>query len=235
MTPIQILRRRRQVPADVVERFRGLPVANISDCMARIVAAGPRLRPMHAGGALCGPAFTVKTRPGDNLLVHKALDLAEPGDVLVVDAGGDLTNAIMGELMTGYAASRGIAGVVINGAIRDADTLRASPFPVYAAGITHRGPYKDGPGQINVAVAIDGMVIEAGDLIVGDADGVLCVPFDDAPALCEAAREKHAQEIVTLAEIEAGRLDTGWVDALLQRLGAQSEYAQPSGQTLAKP
>lgn len=222
--PIQIFKRRAAVPAALAERFRAIPVANISDCMQRITAAGPRLRPMHAGGAMSGPAFTVKTRPGDNLLAHKALDLAQPGDVIVVDAGGDLTNAIMGELMTGYAASRGIAGIVINGAIRDADTLRASPFPVYAAGVTHRGPYKDGPGQINVAIAIDGMVIEPGDLIVGDADGVLCVPKDRAEAIYAAAYAKNEQEKVTIAQIAAGSLDTSWVDGALQRLGCVSEY-----------
>ncbi|WPB58752.1 RraA family protein [Xylophilus sp. GOD-11R] len=224
MSQIQILRRRRQVSADLVARFRRIPVANVSDCMMRITAGGPRLRPMHRGGGLAGPAFTVKTRPGDNLLVHKALDLAQPGDVIVVDAGGDLTNAIIGELMSGYAASRGIAGIVINGAIRDADTLAASAFPVYAAGVTHRGPYKDGPGQINVAIALDGMVIEPGDLILGDADGLLCVPFDQAEALLAAAAAKNDQEQDTIRDIAAGRLDTSWVDAALQRLGYASEY-----------
>jgi len=224
MSQIQIFKRKRQVEAGLVERFRGMPVANISDCMARITAAGPRLRPMHSGGYLCGPAFTIKTRPGDNLLVHAALDLAQPGDVLVIDAGGDLTNAIMGELMTGYAASRGIAGIVINGAVRDVDSLAASSFPVFAAGVTHRGPYKDGPGRINVAVAIDGMVVEPGDLIVGDADGVLCVPIDEAAAVHAAAHEKNEQEKVTIAAIAAGNLDTSWVNAALQRLGATSEY-----------
>jgi RraA family protein len=222
--PIQIFKRRAQVSAALAERFRAIPVANISDCMQRITAAGPRLRPMHAGGAMSGPAFTVKTRPGDNLLAHKALDLAQPGDVVVVDAGGDLTNAIMGELMTGYAATRGIAGIVINGAIRDADSLRASPFPVYAAGVTHRGPYKDGPGQINIAIAIDGMVIEPGDLIVGDADGVLCVPKDQAEAIHAAAHAKNELEKLTIAQIAAGSLDTSWVDVALQRLGYVSEY-----------
>lgn len=224
ITATRIHKRRSQVSAELAERFRAIPVANISDCMQRITAAGPRLRPMHAGGAMSGPAFTVKTRPGDNLLAHKALDLAQPGDVIVVDAGGDLTNAIMGELMTGYAASRGIAGIVINGAIRDAETLRASKFPVYAAGVTHRGPYKDGPGQINVAIAIDGMVIEPGDLIVGDADGVLCVPMDEAEGIYAAAHEKNEQEKVTVAHIAAGSLDTSWVDVALNRLGYTSEY-----------
>ena len=93
-----------------------------------MTAGGPRLRPMHGGGVLAGPAFTVKTRPGDNLMVHKAIDIAEPGDVIVVDAGGDLTNSLIGEMMASHAMKRGIAGIVINGAIRDYDTLHAGPF-----------------------------------------------------------------------------------------------------------
>lgn len=221
MTPQQIEIHPRHPGADaaLIERFRHLPVANVSDCMLRLTAAGARLRPMHAGGAMSGTAFTVKTRPGDNLLVHKALDLAAPGDIVVVDAGGDLTNAIIGELMSGYAASRGLGGIVINGAVRDADTLHARRFPVYAAGVTHRGPYKDGPGQINVPIAIDGMVIQPGDIVVGDADGLLCIPLEEAAAICEAATAKHAAEAVTLVEIAEGRLDTGWVDTLLRRQG----------------
>src|SRR5688500_228029 len=99
--------------------FRNLPVANVSDVMSRMTAGGPRLRPLHAGGSMAGPALTVKTRPGDNLMIHKALLMAEPGDVIVVDAGGDLTTAIVGELMLSYAIAKGAAGIVINGAVRD--------------------------------------------------------------------------------------------------------------------
>jgi RraA family protein len=223
MSQVTIFKRRVQADPALVERFRRLPVANISDCMMRIVAGGPRLRPMHSGTPMAGVALTVKTRPGDNLFVHKALDLAKPGDVIVVDAGGDLTNAIIGELMSGYAASRKIAGIVINGAIRDADILRQSDFPVYAAGVTHRGPYKDGPGQINVPVSLDGMVVRPGDIVLGDGDGVLCIPLEDAERICAAATDKHAAEEQTIAAIAAGKLDTSWVDAALKRLGYASE------------
>ena len=223
MSQVTIFKRRVQADPALVERFRRLPVANISDCMMRITAGGPRLRPMHSGLPMAGVALTVKTRPGDNLFVHKALDLAKPGDVIVVDAGGDLTNAIIGELMSGYAASRKVAGIVINGAIRDADILRKSDFPVYAAGVTHRGPYKDGPGQINVPVSLDGMVVRPGDIVIGDGDGVLCVPLEDAERICAAATDKHAAEEQTIAAIAAGKLDTSWVDAALQRLGYASE------------
>lgn len=221
-----IYRRNRKVSADIVARFRTLPVANVSDSMWRMAAAGPTLRPMHAGGVMAGPAFTVKTRPGDNLMIHKALDIAEPGDIVVVDGGGDLTNALIGEQMTAYAELRGIAGIVINGAIRDSDALRNSPFPVYAAGITHRGPYKDGPGEINVAIALGGMVIEPGDLILGDGDGLVAVPFDQVDEIAAATEKKNKTEDENLAGMRAGTLpDRAWVDETLRRRGCPTQAA----------
>lgn len=219
MVGLQILQRRRQVAASLVQAFADIPVANVSDCMTRMTAGGARLRPMHKGGRLGGPALTVKARPGDNLMIHKALDLAQAGDVIVVDAGGDLTNSLFGELMLAYAESRRLGGVVLNGAVRDIDVISAGSFPIYAAGITHRGPYKDGPGEINVPVAIDGMVIHPGDLVLGDADGLLCVPYDDVERVLAAAREKVAQEQTVIANIRAGKHDTSWVDARLKAIG----------------
>jgi RraA family protein len=223
MVGLQILKRKRQVSAQLVEGYKGLPVANISDCMSRMTAAGPRLRPMHKSGCLAGPALTVKTRPGDNLLIHKALTLAQPGDVIVVDGGGDLTNALFGEIMVATAVKMGLAGIVLNGAVRDSEEIGRGAFPLYAAGVTHRGPYKDGPGEINVPIALDGMVIQPGDLIVGDADGLLCVPFDEAEAILAATHKKMEAEKRTLADIAAGKLDTSWVDATLKRIGCDTE------------
>ena len=215
----RIMPRRRKASADAVARFRTLPVANVSDVMARMTAGGPRLRPMHAGGGLAGPALTVKTRPGDNLMIHKAIALAEPGDIIVVDAGGDLTNALIGELMLAQMVKRGLGGIVLNGAIRDSAAIRTQGFPIFAAGVTHRGPYKDGPGEINRPIAIDGMVIEPGDLILGDDDGLLCVPFDAVEAVLAAATVKAEAEAKQMANIEAGTHDVAWVDAALRRLG----------------
>jgi RraA family protein len=223
MVGLQILTRKRQVSAQLVQAFKGLPVANISDCMARMTAGGPRLRAMHKSGYLAGPALTVKCRPGDNLMIHKALTLAQPGDVIVVDAGGDLTNALFGEIMVATAVKIGLAGIVLNGAVRDSEEIGRGTFPLYAAGVTHRGPYKDGPGEINVPIAIDGMVIEPGDLVVGDADGLLCVPFADAEALLAATHQKMEAEKKTLADIAAGKLDTSWIDATLKRIGCNTE------------
>lgn len=211
--------RARKVSPELVERFRSLPVANVSDSMSRLTAAGPRLRPMHTAGVLAGPALTVRTRPGDNLMLHKAIDLAEPGDVIVVDGGGDLTNSLMGEMMLAHAIKRGVAGFVVNGSIRDADAIRVTNLPLFAAGVSHRGPYKNGPGEINVVIAIDGMTIAPGDLVLGDADGVLAVGYDDAEAVCKAASAKHAAENKQMAEIAAGTSDREWVNVSLRQLG----------------
>lgn len=220
-TGFRILKRERAISPELVAAFAALPVANISDCMSRMTAGGPRLRPMHKGGVMAGPAFTVKSRPGDNLMVHKAIDLAAAGDVIVVDAGGDLTNAIIGELMLAQMVKKQLGGIVINGAIRDSGAIAAQPFPVYAAGVTHRGPYKDGPGEINVPVAIDGMIIAPGDLIIGDEDGLLAVAIDEAETILAATRAKHAAEEKQMAAIEAGTVDRAWVDASLKRLGCE--------------
>jgi regulator of RNase E activity RraA len=215
---LRILQRRRSVDLELARQFLDVPVANVSDCMSRMTAGGPRLRPMHGSGRMAGAALTVKARPGDNLMIHKALQMAKPGDVIVVDAGGDLTNALIGEIMVGDAVTQGLAGFVMNGAIRDAGAIRQGSFPVFAAGVTHRGPYKDGPGEINVPIAVDGMVIEPGDLIIGDEDGLLCVPFDDVERLLAAAHKKQSIENRMVADIKAGTLDRSWVDVTLARL-----------------
>ncbi|WP_295048508.1 RraA family protein [uncultured Paracoccus sp.] len=187
---------RPRVDTALVARFAKIPVACVSDSMHRLTAGGARIRPMGAS-RMAGPAFVVKTAPGDNLMVHKAIAMAEPGDIVVCDAGGDLTNAIIGDRMLTVAHAKGLAGIIINGAVRDADTLKGHEFPVFAAGITHRGPYKNGPGEINYPIAIDGMVIESGDLIVADDDGFLCIPIRDAAEVCDAAERKFAHETST--------------------------------------
>jgi regulator of RNase E activity RraA len=217
----RILPRSRKVSDRHVASFKDLPVSNVSDVMSRMTAGGAMLRPMHAGGVLVGPAVTVKTRPGDNLMVHKAIDLAEPGDVIVVDAGADLTNAIIGEMMVAYAAHRGVAGFVINGSIRDVAAISQGKMPVYAIGVTHRGPYKNGPGEINGSIGISGMIVEPGDLILGDDDGVVCVPFDAVDAVLADAHAKNRAEKVQMAAIKAGALSRTWVDEALVELGCE--------------
>jgi regulator of RNase E activity RraA len=217
----KIHQRARAVDPATVEKFKSIAVANISDSMNRMAHGGPRLRPLHAGGVLAGVALTVKSRPGDNLMAHAALNRAKAGDVIVVDAGGDLTNAIMGELMLAHAQQIGVAGVVINGAVRDFGWIRANALPVYAAGVTHRGPYKNGPGEVNATIALDGMIIEPGDLIVGDDDGIVCVPFDQTEEVYAAADKKQRGEEATMAAIKAGAVDRTWVERALKEGGCE--------------
>ena len=215
----RILERKKKVALDIAKEFLTLPVANVSDSMWRLTAGGSRLRPMHKSGQMAGPALTVKSRPGDNLMLHKAIDMAEPGDIIVCDAGGDLTNSLMGELMLAHAIKRGVGGFVLDGAVRDVEAFLTVNLPVFAAGVSHRGPYKDGPGEINVSVAIDGMVIEPGDLVIGDWDGVLSIPLDDVESILKKTNEKQAAEAVDMAKIEAGEWDRSWVDKTLKDRG----------------
>lgn len=211
----------QRIAQEKVEAFRNLPVANVSDAMSRICALGVSLRPMHRSGKLAGPALTVRTRPGDNLMLHKAIDMAQPGDVIVIDAGGETANSLMGELMLAHAIRRGVAGFVMNGAVRDAEAFLDRNVPVYACGVTHRGPYRTGPGEVGLPIAINGTVIEPGDLILGDLDGVVCVPKAEADAVFVAAARKHEAENLQMAETEAGTVNREWVDKALREAGCE--------------
>jgi len=209
-------------PRALTDALGAIAASQISDCMNRIPAGGAPLRPFFRGTAkLCGPAFTVKTAVGDNLLVHKAIDVAQAGDVIVIDAGGDLQQAIIGEIMTTHARKRGVAGFVVHGAIRDSETLLAGEYPVYACGATPRGPYKDGPGEINVPVVVGGMVVNPGDIVVGDADGITVIPRADAETVLAAAQKKKASEEKILKDIAEGKWDRRWVDEALKKLGCE--------------
>ena len=215
----RIRQRFDRVSKDWIERYRPLPVANVSDCMSRLAGPGAGLQPMHRDGVLCGPALTVRTRSGDNLMLHKAIDMAQPGDVIVVDGGGETTQAVMGELMLAHAIHRGVAGFVVNGAIRDAAAIFEVNLPLYAAGVSHRGPYRAGPGEIGFAIAIGGMIIEPGDLMLGDRDGVVAVPRASVEEVYKGTLAKNAAEVKQMAATKAGTLDRAWVDRALKEAG----------------
>ena len=208
-----------QADPAILEALRGIASSLLSDNMARL-SGTVGLSPYHKAKPLAGTAVTVRTRAGDNFAIHRAFDFCRPGDVLVIDGGGDLIQALMGEIMATYAESLGVQGLVIDGAIRDVGSIRSKDFPVYARGVTHRGPYKNGPGEINVPVTVGGMVVHPGDIIVGDEDGVLAISPGDVEAVLAAAQRQGDKEAASLKAIAEGKLDRGWVLAHEQKLMA---------------
>jgi len=202
----------------VVAALQDIVVSHLSDNLQRLSGMVGLTR-IHKSKKLVGTAFTVKTRPGDNLLIYKALTLMQPGHVLVVDGGGETTNALVGELIMLYAQQRGCVGFVLDAAVRDTAAFHAADFPCYARGVSHRGPYKHGPAQMNVPVAIDGQVIAPGDLIVGDEDGLVSFPQVGAAELIAAALKTAAHEDAIKAEIANGKLEQVWLDKVLKPFG----------------
>lgn len=206
--------------AAIVEAFKGIPVAAIGDAMSRNVGAiGLRQYHERLEAVLCGPAVTVRVRPGDNLMIHKALMMVQPGDVLVIDGGGDVSQALVGGLMRTTCLARGLGGLVIDGAIRDLCEWAQDGMPIFARGHTHRGPSKDGPGEINVPVACAGLAVLPGDLIVGDADGVIAVPAAEAAEVLRRSQAHLAKEAVIRETNRSGTADPERFDAVLRAKG----------------
>lgn len=206
---------------EIIEGLRDLPVANIGDCMNRIAAIDYSIRPMNKA-KLIGPAFTIRVPEGDNLMFHKAMDLAKPGDIIVIDAGGATERAIFGELMLTYCQKRGIGGIVVDGCIRDAETIAEMDIAVYAKGITPNGPYKNGPGEINVPVVIGGKIVNPGDIVVGDSDGVIIIKPEDAEELIKETKAVNAKETIIMETIlKEGTYIRPWVDEKLKEIGCK--------------
>jgi RraA family protein len=189
----------------LIEQFAGIPSSNIGDCMERLYCMYGGLRPYNKK-LLLGPAFTVKVPAGDNLVIHKALDYAKPGDIIVVDGAGALDRALVGAMMISYGRERGIAGFVIDGCIRDVDDIYEIGIPVYARGVTPQGPYKHGPGEINVPIVCCGQIVCPGDILVGDADGIVVIRPEYAQQLADICREKHNQEKEKLNRQNTGNI-----------------------------
>ena len=206
----------------LIEAFKGIPVANIDDCMGRLAALDAGIRPVNHT-PLLGTAFTVLCPAGDNLMFHKALDLAQPGDILVIACRGSMSRSLCGEIMSTYAKSRGIAGFIVDGCIRDHDELSSfTDFPVYARGVTPNGPYKNGPGEINFPVAIGNIVINPGDILVGDGDSVIVIKPEEAEELAKQAAAVHKKEEGQLEGIKTGKgFPRPFVDKTLAQIGVE--------------
>ncbi|WP_427030098.1 RraA family protein [Halomonas sp. H2] len=204
--------------AEHIEALKEIVTPHLSDNLDRLCAIRG-LRPFHDGTKLVGTAFTVKCRPGDNLYIYKALSMIQPGHVLVLEGGGHLDNALIGELILLYAKQRGCAGFIVDGAIRDVKAFAEDSLPCYALGNCHRGPYKNGPGALNVPVSVGGQVVNPGDIVVGDEDGIITFPQSQADKLIEAAHASAKKEQGIMAEINTGEHYQSWLGAVLSAQG----------------
>ena len=207
---------------ELVERFAGVAVANLDDCMNRISAVHEDICPVNKS-RLLGTAFTVKVPEGDNLMFHVAMDLAKPGDVIVIDAGGDTRRSIFGELMVTYCRKCGIHGIVVDGSIRDAGAMESlTDFAVYARGVTPDGPYKNGPGEVNTPVVCGGRTVYPGDIVLGDEDGVIFIRPSEAEELLKQVEAIHENEQRIIDTIEKeGTYIRPWVDEKMKSLGVE--------------
>lgn len=211
---------RKEAFQEGISALTGLATSVVSDVMGRTIGAVSILPVNKSSVSVCGNAVTVSVRAGDNLLIHKALQILKPGDVLVVDGGGDITRALFGEIMMTVAKSKGAIGCVFDGAIRDVDAFEKHKFPCWARGVNMRGPYKDGPGSINNSISIGGMVVNPGDVILGDCDGIIALSPSIALEAAKLGKEKETAERKTIQSILDGQYNDAWVDATLKQKGA---------------
>jgi len=196
--------------------FEPFTTPDISDIMNRLYTMVVEIsQQTDPDRTLLGPACTVKVFPGDNLMVHKALDLVQPGDILVIDAGASPMNAVLGDLITTKARHRGVAGIVVDGLVRDIEGIRETGVPVFARGVTPIGPLHRGPGEINYPIQCGGIVVHPGDIVIGDCNGVVIVPLEAADSVLQQLRARRQGEAAYLAAVQRGEFSNAWVDTLL--------------------
>ena len=209
-----------RVDAQVVEQAAQFPSSILADVAGRRGGLHGRIAPLAPSMRFAGPAITVEVRPGDNLMIHAAMAVAQPGDVIVVDGKGDLSSALMGEIMSQQCVALGIAAVVIDGAVRDSEAIRELGFPMYAAGLNPNGPTKFVPGRLNHPISIGGVTVHPGDLVVGDADGVTVIERAKAATMLSLAADKVAAETKRIADIQNRiALAPAWLDGALRAAG----------------
>jgi RraA family protein len=214
----------------LIERYRRFDTPSISDQLNRLFTMSAAIKlQTDTSHRIFGPAVTVKVFPGDNLMVHKSLDIARPGDILVVDASGSSLTAVLGDLVSTKARHRGIAGVVIDGLVRDLPAIQAlGDFPVFARGVTPIGPLHRGPGEVNFPIAAGGIVVNPGDLIAGDLNGVVVIPRDVAPTILQRLEIRSAIEAEYHSAVIRGEFSNAWVDEILDAAGVSPVWDDSS-------
>lgn len=218
-----IIRSFERVPADLVAQAAQFQPAIFADVAGRRGALHGRIKPLHPRMKLAGTAITVEVRPGDNLMIHAAIALAKPGDVLVIDGKGDQTSALMGTIMMTACRQLGIAGVVMDGAARDSIEIDEMDYPVFSVGTNPNGPTKNVGGRIGHPVSVGGVTVYPGDFVIGDADGVVVVERDKLAGLLPLAAKKVKDEAARIAAIKEGDTAAKWLTAALRNAGVLKE------------
>ena len=209
-----------RVSPDVVQRASRFAASILADVAGRRGTVDGRIRPLSTATRLAGPAFTIEIRPGDNLMIHAAMAMAKPGDILVVDGKADRNCALMGSIMLNACKKLGLGGVVLDAAHRDTEELLVLGFPVYSVGANPNGPTKYVPGRINWPISCGGVAVSPGDLVVGDADGVVIIEREKAESMLELAAKKVADEQQRIADILSGKgIRPKWLEASLRAAG----------------
>jgi len=207
----------------LIERFRDLPTATISDVLGPGHALDGRVRALRTGWRVLGCALTLKLPPMDNLGMHVAVSMAAPGDLIVADQDGARAGAPVGEIMVCAARAKGVTGLVLDGVVRDSQALREGDWPVFAIGTHPQQCRKDGPAWIGQPVAVAGVRIRPGDLVIGDDDGVVVVPVARAAAVADAVVAKMAAESRRIAAIASGAVSPLWLEQAIQRVGINND------------
>ena len=214
-----IVRHFERVPAELVAQASGLQAAILADVAGRRGALHGRVRALRPNMKLAGPALTVEVRPGDNLMIHAAIALAQPGDVLVIDGKADQTCALMGTIMMTACRQRGIAGVVVDAAVRDSLEIEEMDFPVFSVGTNPNGPTKNIGGRIGHPISCGGVAVHAGDFVLADADGVVVIERQALASLIPAAHKKVEDEAKRIAQIQKGQTAAAWLEPSLRAAG----------------
>ena len=219
----RVFTQRKLPEKEVMDGFRELPAANVADVMGRSCALSSEIHTMlpHTDKIMVGPALTVRARPGDNLMIHKGLNLAQEGDIVVISNESDRSQSLLGAIIVAYAKSKKLGGIVVDGPIRDVDEIAELGIPVYATGSTPGGPYKEGPGEVNTPISCGGVSVSPGDIVLGDSDGVIIIPRKDAARVLREAREFAKLDAAKMQAALEGRATRDWVDKKLMEKGCE--------------
>jgi regulator of RNase E activity RraA len=211
-TALTIRKNFERAAVDLVQRFSGIPTGNICDAQGRIGALDYRIKPVSAAKAFCGTALTVDAGPRDNLAAWAALEVARPGDVILIRTGEFCESSVVGDIYVGMARNAGVVAVVTDGVVRDIPGIDAVGIPVFARGVSPNSPWKNGPGKVGLPIAIGGVTVEAGDIVVGDQDGVVVVLRLKAAAAGDALTSVLAKEAQMEQGVKAGLAAPAWLE-----------------------